>query len=101
MSFGNNRKTSFLNSIPITSLDDDKNNLAKRCKFNFSYNNFPKTTVESVKEPLYINLFKSLNLFSSISINFSITDSLLLLFFTIHLCSITRDREVSLLTFFN
>lgn len=35
--FGNLRKTSFLDSIPTISLDDDTNNLTERCKFNFSY----------------------------------------------------------------
>ena len=33
----NSRKESFLNSIPITSLDDASNDLTLRCKFNFSY----------------------------------------------------------------
>lgn len=33
----NQRKTAFLASIPITSIDLPEDTLAKRCKFNFSY----------------------------------------------------------------
>ena len=35
--YKNSKRESFLNSIPIISLDDDSNNLTIRCKFNFSY----------------------------------------------------------------
>lgn len=35
--YKNSKKESFLRSIPITSLDDDSNNLTIRSKFNFSY----------------------------------------------------------------
>ena len=35
--FKNKRKLSFLDSIPKISIDDKDNNIAKRCKFNFSY----------------------------------------------------------------
>jgi len=35
--YKNSKKESFLKSIPITSLDDNSNNLTIRCKFNFSY----------------------------------------------------------------
>ena len=34
---GNSRKASFLESIPQISLNVRENNLAERCKFNFSY----------------------------------------------------------------
>ena len=34
---GNSRKASFLESIPQISLNERENNLAERCKFNFSY----------------------------------------------------------------
>jgi len=34
---GNSRKASFLESIPQISLNARENNLAERCKFNFSY----------------------------------------------------------------
>jgi len=61
MSFGNNRKTSFLNSIPITSLDDDKNNLAKRCKFNFSYFDNSQISGQDFKDWNHVQLIKLLN----------------------------------------
>ena len=35
--YKNNRKDSFLNSRPTCSLDDPKQDMAERCKFNFSY----------------------------------------------------------------
>lgn len=34
---GNSRKASFLSSIPKISINANKNDLAQRCKFNFSY----------------------------------------------------------------
>jgi len=34
---GNNKRASFLASIPQVSLNADDNDLAERCKFNFSY----------------------------------------------------------------
>jgi len=34
---GNNKRASFLASIPKISLNSDTNDLAQRCKFNFSY----------------------------------------------------------------
>ncbi len=34
---GNSKKSSFLASIPQISINSSDNNLAKRCKFNFSY----------------------------------------------------------------
>lgn len=33
----NSKKNAFLASIPTTSIDEKSNNLAARCKFNFSY----------------------------------------------------------------
>ncbi|MCF6334417.1 MAG: hypothetical protein L3J12_01585 [Spirochaetales bacterium] len=36
-SYKNSRKVSFLQSIPTCSLDDPNQDMAKRCKFNFSY----------------------------------------------------------------
>ena len=35
--FGNRKKDDFLNSITIASLNDKKDNTARRCKFNFSF----------------------------------------------------------------
>ena len=35
--FGSKKKDSFLKSLKLPSLEDDKNNLTIRCKFNFSY----------------------------------------------------------------
>ena len=35
--YTNTKKTSFLDAIPTVSLDDEKNDLTLRCKFNFSY----------------------------------------------------------------
>lgn len=35
--YSNSKKISFLDSIPTVSLDDDKNTITLRCKFNFSY----------------------------------------------------------------
>ncbi len=37
MGFKNSRKKSFLDSIPKISIEDKTNDIAKRCKFNFSY----------------------------------------------------------------
>lgn len=34
---GNSKTKSFLDTIATTSVDDSKNDIAKRCKFNFSY----------------------------------------------------------------
>jgi hypothetical protein len=36
-SFKNSKKAAFLSNIPTASLDADNNDLAQRCKFNFSY----------------------------------------------------------------
>jgi len=35
--FGNQSKINFLQSIPKSSIESDENDLAERCKFNFSY----------------------------------------------------------------
>ena len=35
--FSNPKKSDFIKSIPEKSIDDDNDDLAKRCKFNFSY----------------------------------------------------------------
>lgn len=35
--YKNKQRKSFLGKIPQTSIDDDSNDLSKRCKFNFSY----------------------------------------------------------------
>lgn len=37
MSFANNKKSKFLSSFPIASIDSKSDTLAQRCKFNFSY----------------------------------------------------------------
>ncbi|EGR2529388.1 TPA: hypothetical protein ACGF8L_002563 [Vibrio cholerae] len=37
MSFGNRRKTDFLDKFPSASIDSDNDKLASKCKFNFSY----------------------------------------------------------------
>jgi hypothetical protein len=35
--FNNKKKESFLASIPTISIDTEDNDIAQRCKFNFSY----------------------------------------------------------------
>jgi hypothetical protein len=40
MTFKNSRKDSFLSSIPTATIDCDKDKLATKCKFNYSYMDF-------------------------------------------------------------
>jgi hypothetical protein len=37
MSFSNNKKESFLKNIPTTSIENNDDTIAQKCKFNFAY----------------------------------------------------------------
>lgn len=59
--FKNNKKDSFLTSITIISLDDNTNDLTKRCKFNFSYFDVQNNISQEFNEWEHLELTKLLD----------------------------------------
>jgi len=59
--FKNTRKEAFLNNIPCVSIDDIKNDLTKRCKFNFSYMDFSQSAGQKFEDWSHEQLAKLLN----------------------------------------
>ena len=59
--FKNTKREAFLNNIPCISIDDVSNNLAKRCKFNFSYMDFSQSAGQKFEDWSKEQLSKLLN----------------------------------------
>ena len=57
----NSRRDSFLNNIPCVSIDDVKNDLTNRCKFNFSYMDFSQPAGQRFEAWTQMELAKLLN----------------------------------------
>lgn len=58
MKFNNSKKKSFLDAIPIISLDDVLNTLTNKCKFNFSYFDVQENISQDFKDWSHIELIK-------------------------------------------
>jgi len=61
MSWGNKKKSKFLESIPTASLDSTDNRLATRCKFNFSYMDLSQDAGQTFSDWNHEQLYKLLD----------------------------------------